>query len=104
MKEKKIIGTAMTRSDKLHKKFIDKLNVLKDNVNHGYDSLKVVHKQTTDSAVSFKEAVDKGQEAERKVLYDILKNSADEGKILWVKERIGNMDWKQWKRTCLRWF
>lgn len=78
MKEKKIIGTAMTRSDKLHKKFIDKLNVLKDNVNHGYDSLKVVHKQTTDSAVSFKEAVDKGQEAERKVLYDILKNSVGE--------------------------
>lgn len=82
----------MTRSDKLHKKFIDKLNVLKDNVNHGYDSLKVVHKQTTDSAVSFKEAVDKGQEAERKVLYDILKNSADEGKILWVKERIQELD------------
>ena len=82
----------MTRSDKLHKKFIDKLNVLKDNVNHGYDSLKAVHKQTTDSAVNFKEAVDKGQEAERKALYDIIKNSADEGKFLWVKERIQELD------------
>lgn len=92
MKQKKIISTAMTRSDKLHKKFIDKLNVLKDNVNHGYDSLKAVHKQTTDSAVNFKEAVDKGQEAERKALYDIIKNSADEGKFLWVKERIQELD------------
>ena len=92
MKQKKIISTAMTRSDKLHKKFRDKLNVLKDNVNHGYDSLKAVHKQTTDSAVNFKEAVDKGQEAERKALYDIIKNSADEGKFLWVKERIQELD------------
>lgn len=61
-------------------------------MNHGYDSLKAVHKQTTDSAVNFKEAVDKGQEAERKALYDIIKNSADEGKFLWVKERIQELD------------
>ena len=88
MAEKRAARTNMTRSDKAHKKFMDKLNVLRDNVNHGYDSLKAVHKQTTDSAVSFKETVDKGQEAERKELYDIIKTSEDEGKIQWARDRI----------------
>ena len=46
MAEKRAASTNMTRSDKAHKKFMDKLNVLRDNVNHGYDSLKAVHKQT----------------------------------------------------------
>lgn len=92
MAEKRVASTNMTRSDKAHKKFMDKLNVLRDNVNHGYDSLKAVHKQTTDSAVSFKETVDKGQEAERKELYDIIKTSEDEGKIQWAKERIQELD------------
>lgn len=75
MAEKRTANTNVTRYDKAHKKFMDKLNVLKDNVNHGYDSLKVVHKQTVDSSVSFKETVDKGQEQERKDLYDIIKTS-----------------------------
>lgn len=35
---------------------MDKLNVLRDNMNHGYDSLKAVHKQTADSSVSLIEA------------------------------------------------
>ncbi len=81
MAEKRTTNTNVTRYDKAHKKFMDKLNVLKDNVNHGYDSLKVVHKQTIDSSVSFKETVDKGQEQERKDLYDIIKTSEDEKKI-----------------------
>ena len=92
MAEKRTISTNMTRSDKAHKKFMDKLNVLRDNVNHGYDSLKAVHKQTADSSVSFKETVDKGQETERKALYDIMKTSEDEGKIQWAKERIQELD------------
>ena len=92
MAEKRTISTNMTRSDKAHKKFMDKLNVLRDNVNHGYDSLKAVHKQTADSSVSFKETVDKGQETERKALYDIIKTSEDEGKIQWAKERIQELD------------
>lgn len=81
MAEKRTTNTNVTRYDKAHKKFMDKLNVLKDNVNHGYDSLKVVHKQTVDSSVSFKETVDKGQEQERKDLYDIIKTSEDEKKF-----------------------
>ena len=82
MVEKRTTNTNVTRYDKAHKKFMDKLNVLKDNVNHGYDSLKVVHKQT----------VDKGQEQERKDLYDIIKTSEDEKKIQWAKERIQELD------------
>ena len=35
MAEKRTTSTNMTRSDKAHKKFMDKLNVLRDNVNHG---------------------------------------------------------------------
>ena len=92
MAEKRTTNTNVTRYDKAHKKFMDKLNVLKDNVNHGYDSLKVVHKQTIDSSVSFKETVDKGQEQERKDLYDIIKTSEDEKKIQWAKERIQELD------------
>ncbi len=84
-------NTGLTRGDKAHKKFMDKLNVLRDNVNHGYDSLKAVHKQTTDSSVSFKETVDKGQEAERKALYDIIKTSEDEEKIEWRKNVFRNL-------------
>lgn len=92
MAENRAINTNMTRHDKAHKKFMDKLNALRDNVNHGYDSLKAVHKQTIDSSVSFKETVDKGQENERKALYDIIKTSEDEGKIQWAKERIQVLD------------
>ena len=92
MAEKRTTNTNVTRYDKAHKKFMDKLNVLKDNVNHGYDSLKVVHKQTVDSSVSFKETVDKGQEQERKDLYDIIKTSEDEKKIQWAKGRIQELD------------
>ena len=92
MAEKKTTSTNMTRSDKAHKKFMDKLNVLRDNVNHGYDSLKAVHKQTTDSAVSFKETVDKGQEAERKALYDIIRKSENEARIQEAYDRLAELD------------
>ena len=92
MAEKRTTNTNETRYDRAHKKFMDKLNGLKDNVNHGYDSLKTVHKQTVDSSVSFKETVDKGQEQERKDLYDIIKTSEDEKKIQWAKERIQELD------------
>ena len=84
--------TGLTRGDKTHKKFMDKLNILRDNVNHGYDSLKAVHKQTVDASVKYTEAVAKGQEQERKDLYDIIKNSEDEKKIQWAKERIQELD------------
>lgn len=92
MAEKKTTSTNMTRSDKAHKKFMDKLNALRDNVNHGYDSLKAVHKQTTDSAVSFKETVDKGQEAERKALYDIISKSENEARIKEAYDRLAELD------------
>ena len=92
MAEKRTTSANMTRSDKAHKKFMDKLNVLRDNVNHGYDSLNAVHKQTVDASVKYAETVAKGQEQERKELYDIIKNSEDEGKIQWAKVRIVELD------------
>lgn len=92
MAEKKTTSTNMTRSDKVHKKFMDKLNALRDNVNHGYDSLKAVHKQTTDSAVSFKETIDKGQEAERKALYDIISKSENEERRKEAYARLEELD------------
>lgn len=92
MAEKKTTSTNMTRSDKAHKRFMDKLNALRDNVNHGYDSLKAVHKQTTDSAVSFKETIDKGQEAERKALYDIISKSENEARIKEAYDRLVELD------------
>jgi len=92
MAEKKTTSTNITRSDKVHKKFMDKLNALRDNVNHGYDSLKAVHKQTTDSAVSFKETIDKGQEAERKALYDIISKSENEERRKEAYARLEELD------------
>lgn len=92
MAEKRAISTYMTRYDKAHKKFMDKLNVLKDNVNHGYDSLKAVHKQTIDSSVSFQETVDKGQEVERKALYDIISKSENETRIKEAYGRLAEID------------
>ncbi len=92
MAEKRAISTNMTRYDKAHKKFMDKLNVLKDNVNHGYDSLKAVHKQTIDSSVSFQETVNKGQEAERKALYDIISKSENETRIKEAYGRLAELD------------
>lgn len=85
-------NTGLTRGDKAHIKFMDKLNALRDNVNHGYDSLKAVHKQTTDSAVSYKETVDKGQEAERKALYDIISKSENEARIQEAYDRLAELD------------
>ena len=92
MAEKRAISTYMTRYDKAHKKFMDKLNVLKDNVNHGYDSLKAVHKQTIDSSVSFQETVDKGQEVERKALYDTISKSENETRIKEAYGRLAELD------------
>ena len=67
-------------------------SVLKDNVNHGYDSLKAVHKQTIDSSVSFQETVDKGQEVERKALYDIISKSENETRIKEAYGRLAELD------------
>ena len=76
MAEKRTTNTNVTIYDKAHKKFMDKLNVLKDNVNHGYDSLKVVHKQTVDSSVSFKE-LDRIKEKEIDGHNEFLKEEGD---------------------------
>ena len=42
--------------------------------------------------MKYAETVAKGQEQERKELYDIIKNSEDEGKIQWAKVRIVELD------------
>lgn len=75
------IGTTnpkLTRGDKVHKKYMDKLDVFKDGLMHGLDSLTLIHKQTLDSSVEYAEKVSKSQESERSALYEIIKTCEDE--------------------------
>lgn len=72
------MNTKLTRGDKAHKKFIEKLDVFKDGLKHGMDSLEMIHKQTLDSSVEFTKVVSKSQEVERTALYDIIKKCEDE--------------------------
>ena len=54
--------------------------------------MKAVHKQTIDSSVSFQETVNKGQEAERKALYDIISKSENETRIKEAYGRLAELD------------
>lgn len=75
------VGTTsskLTRGDKVHKKFMDKLDVFKDGLTHGLDTLTLIHKQTLDSSEEYVEKVSKTQETERSALYEIIKTCEDE--------------------------
>ena len=74
------VGTTsskLTRGDKAHKKFMDKLSVFKDGMTHGLDSFTLIHKQTLDSSLEYAEKISKSQEAERSALYDIIRTCED---------------------------
>ncbi len=82
----------LTREDKAHKKFMDKLDVFKDTLTHGLDSFTLIHKQTLDSSLEYAEKVSKFQEAERCVLYEIIKSCDDETKRKEAFARLTELD------------
>ena len=86
------MNTKLTRGDKAHKKFIEKLDVFKDGLKHGMDSLEMIHKQTLDSSVEFTKVVSKSQEVERTALYDIIKKCEDETRRKEAFERLAELD------------
>lgn len=77
MKKTGTTSLKLTRGDKAHKKFMDRLNVFKDGMTHGLDSFTLIHKQTLDSSLEYAEKISKSQEAERAALYDIIKTCED---------------------------
>ena len=87
-----VMNTKLTRGDKAHKKFVEKLSVFKDGLKHGMDSLEVIHKQTLDSSEEFSKIVSKSQEGERTDLYDIIKNCEDETRRKEAYERLAELD------------
>lgn len=86
------MNTKLTRGDKAHKKFIEKLDVFKDGLKHGMDSLEMIHKQTLDSSVEFTKVVSKSQEVERTALYDIIKKCEDETRRKEAFKRLAELD------------
>lgn len=86
------VNTKLTRGDKAHKKFVEKLDIFKDGLKHGMDSLNAVHKQTLDSSVEFSEKISKSQEVERIALYDIIKQCEDETRRKEAFARLAELD------------
>lgn len=89
------VGTTsqkLTRGDKVHKKFMDKLDVFKNGLTHGLDSLTVIHKQTLDSSVEYAEKISKSQESERTAFYEIIKTCEDETRRKEAFTRLSELD------------
>lgn len=85
-------GTKLTRGDKAHNKFMDKLIACKDGMKHGMDSITTIHKQTMDGTSQYAETISKSQESERVALYDIVKTCKDETKCQEAYARLREPD------------
>ena len=86
------VSPGLTRGDKVHKKCMDRLVVVKDGLTHGLDSFTLIHKQTLDSSSEYTEIVSKSQEPERSQLLDIIKTSEDETKRKEAYDRLRELD------------
>lgn len=82
----------ITRGDKIHKKFIDRLNILNDNLVQSSKVITIVNKQSLDSSAVYYEKVAKSQESERVALCDIIKTCEDESKRREAFERLAELD------------
>lgn len=85
-------GSKLTRQDKAHQKFMDKLDTFKDGLIHGLDSLKSTHKQTLDSSSEYATKIIESQKDERSELYAIIKTCEDETKRKEAYERLRELD------------
>ncbi len=77
MKKTGATKQGLTRGDKAHIQFMDKLNIIKESVAHGLDLFPTIQKQSIDASREFYETVSKSQEPERACWYEIIKNSKD---------------------------
>lgn len=82
----------LTRGDKAHRKFMDKLDTFKDGLTHGLDSITTIHKQGLDSSSEYYEKVSKSQELERSKLYRIIETCEDETKCKEAYARLKELD------------
>ena len=85
----------LTRSDKAHQKFMDKLNAVKNAGEKGMDSIGMIHKQTVDASNEYAKTVAASQESERTSLYDIISTSKDNELIKWAQNRLRELDRNQ---------
>ena len=85
----------LTRSDKAHQKFMDKLNAVKNAGEKGMDSIGMIHKQTVDASNEYAKTVAASQESERTRLYDIISTSKDNELIKWAQNRLRELDRNQ---------
>lgn len=85
-------GPRLTRGDKAHKKYMDKLDVFKDGLNHGLNSFTLIHKQTLDASLEYAEKVSKSQELERSALYEIIKTCEDDTRCKEAFDRLAELD------------
>lgn len=92
MAKENVNAPNLTRGDKVHKKFMDKLDVFKDGMTKGLDSFTLVHKQTLDASTQYAEVVAKSQEAERAALYEVIKTCEDEARRKEAFERLKELD------------
>ena len=82
----------LTRADKAHKKFMDKLDVFREGLEHSLDSIDSIHKRTLDSSSEYYDKVSKSQEFERTALYEIIKTCEDESRRKEAYERLKELD------------
>lgn len=82
----------LTRSDKAHQKFMDKLSTVKDGAEKGMDSIGRIHEQTVRAHKEYIKEVADSQKPERLKLYEIINASDDKEKINRAYERLEELD------------
>lgn len=85
-------NTKLTRSDKAHQKFMDKLVAVKDGAEKGMDSIGRIHEQTVKASNEYAKIVSESQKFERMELYEIIKTSNDAEKINRAYKRLEELD------------
>ncbi len=85
-------NTKLTRGDKAHLKFMDKLVAVKEGAEKGMDSIGRIHEQTVKASNEYAKIVSDSQKSERMELYEIIKTSDDEEKINRAYKRLEELD------------
>lgn len=85
-------NTKLTRGDKAHLKFMDKLLAVKEGAEKGMDSIGRIHEQTVKASNEYAKIVSDSQKSERIELYEIIKTSDDEEKINRAYKRLAELD------------
>ncbi len=92
MENAKTTKQGLTRGDKAHKKFMDKVDVVKETVMRGIDATPKIQKQANDSFNEYVENIKNSHKLEIEYNYEIIKTSENEKERAMARARIKEID------------